>query len=189
MGVNSFSIDPSLHAKLSASLSPARLSTYLTAVGGDADQAIRLHVWNTAISAAFYGPLQSLEVTLRNALDQQLAKMFGPAWMDAPACPLDAYGRWCIETAKRELSKAHADLAPSRIVAALSFGFWVSLLSPGGQLSWPSGPSAHYEMTLWRPVLRLAFPYASGSRKAVHRPINTLRTLRNRIAHHEPIFG
>ena len=38
-----------------------RLGTYLTATGGDRVQAVRLHTWNTAVSAAFYGPLQALE--------------------------------------------------------------------------------------------------------------------------------
>jgi hypothetical protein len=44
-------------------------------------------------------------------------------------------------------------------------------------------------MTLWRPALRRAFPHAASiSRKNAHTPLNFLRTFRNRIAHHEPIF-
>ena len=43
-------------------------------------------------------------------------------------------------------------------------------------------------MRLWRPILYKAFPNAKLSRKAVHQPLDRLRTLRNRIAHHEPIF-
>ena len=76
----------------------------------------------------------------------------------------------------------------SRVVAALSFGFWVSLTGSGGRLT--SGSKANYEMTLWRPALRRAFPHREKlTRKQVHRPLNDLRTLRNRIAHHEPIFA
>ena len=52
------------------------------AAGGDQEGAIRLHAWNTAVSAAFYGPLQGLEVTLRNAMYRGLAGHYGEAWYD-----------------------------------------------------------------------------------------------------------
>ena len=45
-------------------------------------------------------------------------------------------------------------------------------------------------MTLWRPALRRAFPHRMPlTRKQAHRPLNAPRQLRNRIAHHEPIFA
>jgi len=65
------------------------------------------------------------------------------------------------------------------VVAALSFGFWVSLLSGGH--GW------NYEMTLWRPGLRKAFPEYRGTRARLHNKLNTVRLFRNRIAHHEPV--
>lgn len=78
--------------------------------------------------------------------------------------------------------------AHSPIVATLSFGFWISLLGPGGRTA--TGRKANYEMTLWRPALRAAFAHrAPLTRRQVHRPLNDLRALRNRIAHHEPILG
>jgi len=52
---------------LEASLSAERLGTYLAVTVGDRAGAVGLHAWNTAIGAAFHGPLQVLEVTLRNA--------------------------------------------------------------------------------------------------------------------------
>ena len=45
------------------------------------------------------------------------------------------------------------------------------------------------ETTLWRPALRGAFPHRTVlSRGQAYKPLNDLRKLRNRIAHHEPIF-
>ena len=45
-------------------------------------------------------------------------------------------------------------------------------------------------MTLWRPALRRACPHrAVLTRIAAYQPLNALRKLRNRIAHHEPIFA
>ena len=44
--------------------------------------------------------------------------------------------------------------------------------------------------TFWRPALRDAFPYrAPLTRRQAHEPLVALRALRNRIAHHEPVFA
>ena len=78
---------------------------------------------------------------------------------------------------------------PSRVVARLSFGFWVSLVGAGGRLDLAGG-RACYEMTLWRPALRRAFSHRTVlTRIAAYQPLNALRKLRNQIAHHEPIFA
>ena len=159
-----------------------------TATQGNQEKAIRLHVWNTGVSAAFYGPLQGLEVPLRNAMHSRLADRYGEAWYDNDNAGLDRGARERIAGARAELARdGHGD-DRHRIVAALSLGFWVSLLGPGGRLG--DGHKANYEMTLWRLALRGAFAHCANlNRKQAHRPLNTLRTLRNRIAHHEPIFA
>ena len=85
--------------------------------------------------------------------------------------------------ARIELTRDGHGHDPHRVVAALSFGFWVSLLGRGGR-------GTDYERTLWRPALRDAFPHCSRlTRRQAHGPLNSLRSLRNRIAHHEPIFS
>jgi hypothetical protein len=37
------------------------MSRYTSVAGADREKAVRLYTWNTAVSAAFYGPLQGLE--------------------------------------------------------------------------------------------------------------------------------
>ena len=183
-----FSYTGSLLDELEASLSHERLGTYLNATGGDRTGAIKLYTWNTAISAAFYGPLQGLEVTLRNALHRRLAERYGEAWYDNPDAGLDRGAVERIGNARMELARDGRGDGPPRMVAALSFGFWVSLLGSGGRMD--ARRKANYEMTLWRPALRGAFAHrATLTRKEAHRPLNALRTLRNRIAHHEPVFA
>ena len=83
-GVKPFFYTEETLDELETALSLARLSTYLGAAGGDRERAIRLHAWNTAVGAAFYGPLQGLEVVLRNAMHRRLAEWYGPAWYDHP---------------------------------------------------------------------------------------------------------
>jgi len=58
------------------------------------------------------------------------------------------------------------------------FGFWRFL------------HARSYEATLWTPCLRLAFPHLQPRRRnTVYTRLDHLNTLRNRIAHHEPIHG
>ena len=188
--VQSFSWKGSILDDLEALFSSERLSKYIKAAQGDREKAFHLYTWNTAMSAAFYGPLQGLEVALRNAMHRQLTECYGADWYDNPAAGLDMGCLLRIAKAKTEVARVgHEPGSPPRIVAALSFGFWVSLLGPGGRVD-PAGRRANYEMTLWRAALRRAFSHCTPmTRKQAHRPLNRLRKLRNRIAHHEPIFA
>lgn len=183
--VNDFPFNADVLAALETSLSPERMATYARETGGDREQAIRLYTWNTALSAAFYGPLQGLEVALRNAMHRQLCAKYGPAWYESAHCGLDTGALDRIADAKRTLTRGKYPVDPPHVVAELPFGFWVSLLGKGGL-----GPAGkmNYDMTLWRPALYQAFPHSRRSRVATHRPLDYLRTFRNRIAHHEPIF-
>ncbi|MCA1297167.1 Abi family protein [Stappia indica] len=186
--VKEFGLPDSLD-ELSASLSHDRLATYTNATSGNRVDAMRLYAWNTAVSAAFYGPLQALEVALRNSMTSQLALAYGASWYENPAAGLDHGCRQRIRESRRKLARERYPDDSPHIVASLSFGFWVSLLGRGGLLDQRSGVKANYEMTLWRPALRGAFPHADKvSRKRVHKPLYNLRILRNRIAHHEPVF-
>ena len=179
--VNRFAYTPAVLRALEASLSFERLTAYRRETGGNLERALGLYLWNTAISAALYGPLQGLEVAMRNAVHRELSTVYGASWYDHPALPLSPVAKTLLRDAKATIAQRKKPVIPPRVVAELSFGFWVSLLGPG--------PSGLYEMRLWRPILYKAFPNAKLSRKAVHQPLDRLCTLRNRIAHHETHFS
>lgn len=185
-GVKTFHYGENVLGDLEASFSPERMSTYLNAVQGDRKEAFHLYAWNTAVSAAFYGPLQGLEVALRNAMHRELSVRYGAAWYDNSSAGLD---QRCLEHVADAMKRAGGTARPPRIVAALSFGFWVSLLGRGGGRI--DARKADYDRTLWRPALRQAFSHCTTplARKQAHKPLLQLRELRNRIAHHEPIFA
>jgi hypothetical protein len=136
--VNPFSYTPGIIQSLETALSTERLTAYLRVTGSDRDRALRLYLWNTEISAAFYGPLQGLEVALRNALHRELSRVFGTSWYDAPAMPLAPRAQDRIRDAKASIAHSRKPVIPPHVVAVLSLGFWVSLLGPG--------PSGLYEM-------------------------------------------
>lgn len=188
MFVNEFAFNDNILKALTVSLSPERLATYLAASGGNRAKAMCLYTWNTAVSAAFYGPLQGLEVALRNAMHRELAARYGLDWYDNPGCGFDGKTLGRIDKARDNLLRGDYPVDPPHMVAELSFGFWVSILGPGGRGPHPDARKRNYDMTLWRPALYKAFPHVRLPRSGVHQPLDYLRTFRNRIAHHEPIF-
>ena len=171
---------------LEKSLSPERFATYITSSGGDRIRAAQLYIRNSALSAAFYGPLQGLEVALRNAMHIQISRKYGADWYDNKATVLDARTSGEIAIVRAKLLKEGHIANPPNMVAAMPFGFWIALLGKGGQLD--AGGKANYEMTLWRSGLYKVFPFKRLNRETAYHRIDHLRIFRNRIAHHEPIF-
>ena len=170
-----FQYTPENEKSLRKALSDERLSTYLKATNGDFQKALALYVKNIEVSAAFLLPLQGLEISLRNAINTTISAHYATDdWFDT--IPLDAAGKIIIEKAKSKLTDEKKDLDNSRIVAEISFGFWVTLLS------------RKYHQTLWEPFLHNTFPHAKKPRRKIHGCLFNLSKLRNRIAHHEPIF-
>lgn len=160
-------------AWVGAVLSEPRFMPYLTAAGGNAEAAVDLEWWNLEVAAAFVVPLNRLELALRNALHRSLTTRFSrPDWWRS--APLNENGRRKIAEAKQNLARLQRrPEAPDDVVAQLTFGFWVSLLS------------GRYHRTLWTPALHRVFPRAQ--RGALHQDYDNVRVLRNRIMHHEPI--
>lgn len=180
-----FSYPTTLINALEGSLSPDRLQSYLTAAGGDKTKALQLYMWNTDLSAALYQPLQGLEIALRNAFHRELTNIYGSDWYDRIPHILTERSNDNITKAKKDITSRGKTVIPPRIVAELSFGFWVSLLGTGRK------GKDNYEMRLWRPALYKAFPNRPSkgfNRKAANREFSRIKDLRNRIAHHEPII-
>jgi len=102
-------------------------------------------------------------------------RLFGPLWRSRGGRRVDVNDkpRRGIQEAVRRCGSA---APPGKVVAELSFGFWRYLTS-----------SAH-EKSLWLQYLHAAYPPGT-SRKDVDRGLSRLNELRNRVAHHEPIFS
>lgn len=165
---------------VATALSTERLTPYLGAMKGDLAEAVRLYEWNIAVSGAFYETLSILEVVLRNALSEKLAAHHGTltgSWYDDPLGILSAQAADDIAAARHRVAKLRRGESPGRVIAELNFGFWKFLLA------------RRYEATLWTGYLRHAFPNLRPQNRAtVYSALDTLHTIRNRIAHHEPIY-
>lgn len=160
-------------------ISVDRFATYLSAAGGDYELGLALYRWNIAVSACFMGPVQMLEVALRNRLHDALADARRRSdWWNDPNLALTEVHQRMIVAALDKAGRGGRAFTAGHVVAELSFGFWVGLLGPGRA----------YEERLWRPILRHALPGYRGTRRDLHQDLDRRRTFRNRLAHHEPVF-
>lgn len=160
--------------RLRAALSEQRFATYLGATGGDPARAWALYEWGLDAATAFQLPLHALEITLRNSLHTVIANVFGPEWLTTPGYLRHSEIRMVAEASSR-LQRDHKPVTADALVAALSFGFWVGLVA------------AYHDQILWRRAGHRAFN-SSPRRRDVHDQLDRVRTLRNRIAHHEHLL-
>jgi hypothetical protein len=166
-----------INESLEKTLSRERLDKYLVVSNQDLDEALKLYERNTRLSEAFYAPLQCLEICLRNSIHHVLTNDHDEEWFHGNKLPLTPDSLRMILDAREELRKDRRPIIPGQMVAELKFAFWVGLLGP------------HYDATIWRQSLYKAFLAKGGKpRSVVHGRFNAIRRLRNRIAHHEPIF-
>lgn len=84
-----------------------------------------------------------------------------------------------LAKAMEDIKRRGVDPKPGRVVAELTFSFWTAMFG------------AAYE-TLWQTSLHRIGSRSDGKglrRKDFSGPLAPIRTLRNRIAHHEPILA
>lgn len=158
-----------------------RTSRYFLQCDGNESNALDLYTANILLSEALYSSISILEVALRNKINTELAKKYQRA---------DWYAEWYkhttmryawpeIKTSVRHLHEEGKQVVPSKVVAALTLGFWTSLFND------------RYERELWS-NLRFIFPNMPKSirkRKNISSPLNEIRRqVRNRIYHNEPII-
>ncbi|EPA9398749.1 Abi family protein [Yersinia enterocolitica] len=159
-------------------LSHARMSTYDAAVLHDGKSALGLYSWNAQVSAALFASLQICEVVIRNAVSDALEAIYGQEWSWNQTFETSLpYGRM------QDLIKAREHAVNVRqVIPELSFYFWQQMFT-----------NRHFER-IWSQHIDRLFPNMEAGmakqakRIHIHDELEHIRNLRNRIAHHEPIF-
>ncbi len=164
---------------LEEALSLERFGRYQAWAGGDRARALELYALNTQLSETLYTPLQMLEVALRNRIHAVLSLFIQPRWFEAPGFLAVSQQKEQVLEALGELARERKESTPGRVVAALTFSFWTTMLGTA------------YE-NLWQTDLHRIGRRHDGKglrRKDLSGPLTPIRLLRNRIAHHEPILA
>lgn len=167
-------------------ISAPRFATYLQATANDRARALALYEWNLDLSAAFLVPLQVCEVAVRNGVAEAITKVHGATWpwsngflrsLPRPKRPFD----YNPEADLRGVAARQP--TTGKVIAELKFAFWEKIFTAG------------QDGRLWHAHFTASFPGAPPgvplpvARATAHDRLRTIRTLRNRIAHHEPIFA
>lgn len=164
-------------------LSAARMGTYEIAAAHDEVAALALYGWNAQVSGALMTPLHICEVVVRNTVSDTLETVYGARWPWSvgfeQSLPHQRFGY----SPRKDLQSARNG-APTtgKVIPELKFVFWQKMFT------------GRHDARLWNKHLLKAFPgldparSISDLRRNMYEELEHIRELRNRIAHHEPIF-
>lgn len=197
-------------------ISAERLNTYKQFTDQQ-KKAIALHNHTLQLGTSLMAMIALLELSLRNVTNHLLIKDFGddewllPGHAVLPLKPFEcaaiskAYGHAQKAAYSKLNYKEKIDLdnvaypigiptntkhkavvkrrqalfKPShgQVISQTTFSFWKRLYS------------GEYDRTLWKTSLKKAFPNKTLRRSDVSRALETIYATRNRVAHHEPVYG
>lgn len=173
---------------IKTTLSAARLATFDVAAGfSPCADLLEKYSWHALTSAAFFASLHICEVAIRNGIDEALTNTYGPDWPWNPTFEHSLPSpRGNNLNPKKELLRARGKLATGtkgKVITELKFAFWCHMFT------------SRYQVRIWDTNVYASFPNipafysASQARQAIYLELESLRKLRNRIAHHEPILA
>lgn len=168
-------------------ISEERLQRYLLACNGNKAMALALYRINIKISLEMFGVVGAFEVALRNAIDKVMTANFGGDWLrdailpggifDIPACREHAR---IIRSAYEKLSKK-GKYSHGHLIAQMEFGIWKYMFSS------PQFRAANRVLLSTFPNKPISTSSIQYNNTYIFNELHHVNSLRNRIAHHEPI--
>lgn len=169
-------------------MSAARMSRYLHAMGGDTKKAMTLYRKNLKLSQELFTVISCMEVSLRNAIDQVYIGTHGSNWLRDSVATGGIFTQPQHRRTKQLVDEALRGLGPSythhKLVAEMGFGFWRYLFAQ------PQFRAAGQILLRAFPAKPRSTPAIQYNQTFIFNELGLINDLRNRIAHHEPIcFG
>lgn len=181
-------------------ISHARLSNYRAFFSPTNDsETLGLYQWNDDVSGALFRAMSLLEVVLRNRFHRAMGSRYGAVgpvgakdWFHHIQLVGDSHDKVRKITHKRKHKTwvpRNPMPSPDDVVSKLTFGFWPHLLDVtddilGNPLSW--GDILIEVVPGHR--MRLPTQWKQSERDALFARLDLCNDLRNRIAHHEPVW-
>ena len=165
-----------------------RLNTFVTS-DSDTMEDIAVHYSNNIIiSQALYPELCTLEVILRNAINNTLKMQISDTWLEDEIknntllepndyqLLLNAYN-----STQDECKNTSKPFTTGRVIANLNFGFWTNLcVKKYNSKIWNKG-------SCFKGIF-VNYPSKKQAIAVISQKLYKIRKLRNRIFHYEPIF-
>lgn len=197
-------------------ISAERLETYLSHTDSE-KKAVALHNHTLQLGTSLMAMIALLELSLRNITNQRLIDDFGDnEWLlpGHTTLPLKPFERSAISKAYSHAQKASysklsyqeknnldeqafPDGKPPNITHKTIVKKRQALFTPThGQIIsqttlvfWKRLYAGEYSSTLWKTSLKKIFPNKSLDRSDISIALETIYAIRNRVAHHEPVYG
>lgn len=171
-------------------LSAERMNRYLSACANDSRKAMTLYRYNLQLSQEMFTVISCFEVALRNAIDNNLKPRLGQDWLRDSILTGGIFTNPILSKTANVISHSYNKLlsqgqyTASKLLADMEFGMWKYMFSP-----------LQYRLT--GQTLLQIFPNKQRSTSVlqinnayIFNELDKVNTIRNRIAHHEPIcFG
>lgn len=168
-------------------VSQKRMNRYVQACGGNTRKAMTLYRYNIELSQVMFAIICHFEVALRNAIDNHLMATLGNDWIRNSVMPNGVFTHPVLHKTRDIIYYAYNKLlrdglySHTKLLAEMEFGIWKYMFSP-----------VQYRQT-GRTLLSI-FPNRTRSSATmqynhsyIFNELDKINTLRNRIAHHEPI--
>lgn len=180
---------PALVDLLARGLSVPRLAAYRLSEEETGATIAGRYLWNARLAEALHPALHFLEVALRNRLDEAIASIAGPGWIEDARVVVDERSRLHVAEVRKRISDDGAQPDRDRIIAGVDFGFWTALFKRQYEVG-PGKPAN--QIFLWPQLIKLVIPNGLPHhrlRSGLDERIGGIRILRNRVYHHEPIWN
>ncbi|MEL5407415.1 Abi family protein [Serratia nevei] len=191
--------------KIITTISLSRLESYKTAFSlKNNTEALGMYVWNKKLCGEFLPILQLLEVSLRNSIynghialqakkladlgikEEEIATNIDYNWLQnfflSTTSPDFSKTQAALNNVISELNKYAIPITPDNIVSKISFGVWSNICTARHEISNTDS------LRIWPDLLQYVFPGKVVSLAKIESDVKQINYLRNRIAHHEPIW-
>lgn len=163
-------------------MNEALIQKYISAKRFSKYHSMEHYEQNLLLSKQYYIPLSVLEVSLRNRINNHFEKYYGAGWLMNEASFLRSDQIRKIEEAKAKIKERRESITKDKLIAELSFGFWVNLFKKAYEHQMRIGSLKQIFSNLPKKEDRIV------NRKELFTSLNRIRNLRNRIFHHEKII-
>lgn len=172
------------------------------------EQVYNLYLWNEIISSCFWNVVSRIEITLRNHINDTLREKVDKEWlqidkMNTTKVYFQPFHKTQINKAKNKLleKSTKINITNDRLVAELNMGFWTSFSEIS--FSYTAEELKQKEIG-WEYFISKIFVGYTYSKVDIDKvrywkkqekidnlvtKLNMAKEIRNRIAHHEPIFN
>ncbi|MBX9787232.1 MAG: Abi family protein [Alphaproteobacteria bacterium] len=139
---------------------------------------------NIILSEAMIPVLHYFEILLRNRIDKVIKKYYGEDWLIHAPLPLINSSKDIKKISEiiDKFSREQRKFSHDTVLSQMTFGFWCAFFHK------------RYDPLLWhrKNALKSIFPHLpkkNRTRGHIEQKLLKIKSIRNRIAHHEPVWN